>query len=332
MVCGKNLICGTSYFGVRNIRHVACDMQELKNAGFTHVLHTYSEEDLQYYRETMKEIIEISTDIGLTVYTNPWGVGRVFGGEAYSELTAKNQNLAQISADGTVQPAACPNRPEFKDFMLQWLDAIAETKAETVFWDEPHFFFAKGNLQNWACRCKHCQKEFAEKYGYEIPSVLTKDVLNFREEVLVQFLKEMTEAAKERGKRNTVCMLPPWFPAGIDDWNKIAKLPAVDEIASDPYQEKGDAPELVKKHYRETAERLVETANRFGKDSQMWIKCYSIENGREEDIAEAVNVSYKAGIRNIFSWSYKASEYLSWLRSDNPEKAWNTYLHALNKL
>ena len=118
----------------------------------------------------------------------------------------------------------------------------------------------------------------------------------------------------------------------IDDWNKIAKLPAVDEIASDPYQEKGDAPELVKKHYRETAERLVETANRFGKDSQMWIKCYSIENGREEDIAEAVNVSYKAGIRNIFSWSYKASEYLSWLRSDNPEKAWNTYLHALNKL
>ena len=61
MVCGKNLICGTSYFGVRNIRHVACDMQELKNAGFTHVLHTYSEEDLQYYRETMKEIIEIYT-------------------------------------------------------------------------------------------------------------------------------------------------------------------------------------------------------------------------------------------------------------------------------
>lgn len=326
------MIRGVSYFGVRNPRHVAEDMKALKQEGFTHVLHTYSEEDFQYYRDTMKEIIKISTDIGLKVYTNPWGVGRVFGGEAYSELTAKNPKTAQVCADGAQVAAICPTRNEFKEYLLQWLDALAETSAETIFWDEPHFFFTKGNLNNWACRCPHCQEKFKEIYGQEMPKILTPEVLAFRENALVQFLEEITTAAKERGKKNTVCLLPPWFPAGLDDWDKVAKLPAVDEIASDPYQEKGDPKELVKKHYKETAERLLQTAKKYNKQTQMWIKCYSIEANREQDIAEAVQVSYDAGIRNIFAWSYKASEYLSWLKSDNPEKAWNTYVKTIQAL
>lgn len=332
MVSHHSLKRGVSYFGVRNPKHVFQDMQDLKKSGFTHVLHTYSEEDLQYYRETMKEIIDISVDLGLSVYVNPWGVGRVFGGEAYSELVAKNPGTAQISADGTIQPAICPTSQVFIDYLMNWLDAIAETKAETIFWDEPHFYFAKGNLNNWACRCPNCQKLFKKAYGFQMPDNLTPEVLEFRETALVNFLHKMTLAAKERQKRNTVCMLPPWFPAGIDDWNKIASLPSVDEIASDPYQERNDSSALVLKHYKKTAERLMKTAKEFNKEAQMWVKCYLIEEGREQDVTDSVLVSYDAGIRNIFAWSYKASEYLSWLRSDNPEKAWLAYLESFKKL
>ena len=87
---------GISYFGVRNPKLAKYDFEIIAQAGFTHILQTYSEADLQYYPETMAELIDLSAQYGLKSYINPWGVGRVFGGEAYSELTGRNPEMAQI--------------------------------------------------------------------------------------------------------------------------------------------------------------------------------------------------------------------------------------------
>ena len=39
-----------AYFGSRIVRHVARDMEDLARRGFNAVLHTFSENDLAYYR------------------------------------------------------------------------------------------------------------------------------------------------------------------------------------------------------------------------------------------------------------------------------------------
>ena len=52
----------------------------------------------------------------------------------------------------------------------------------------------------------------------------------------------------------------------------------------------------------------------------MWVKAYQIEAGRENDLAIAIDESRAAGIKNIFAWSYRGTETLSWLKSDNPDK------------
>ena len=309
---------GVSYFGVRSPKHVLADMQDIKAAGFNAVLHTWSEEDEQYYYDTMKEIVDQSADLGLRVYVNPWGVGRVFGGEAYSELTARNHDLCQVALDGKPKVAACPNHPEFRAYMHKWIESVCATKVDTIFWDEPHFYFEKGGLSNWSCRCEKCRENFRAQFGYEMPAELTEDVLKFREDSLIDFLKEMTEDVHARGKRNCVCMLPPWFPAGLDDWGRVANLESVDEVASDPYWERGATEEWVREKYAETARKLTDVAAKFGKAVQMWIKAYQIEAGRENDLAIAVEESRKAGIDNIFAWSYRGTETLSWLKSDNP--------------
>ncbi|NET23830.1 MAG: hypothetical protein F6K07_33090, partial [Okeania sp. SIO1H5] len=106
---------GISYFGVRDVDHARKDMQEIANHGFTHVLHTLSEEDLQYHADSLREIVSISKDLGLGVYLNPWGVGRVFGGEAYSELAARNPQQAQIDNKGKPTVASCINHPMFQE-------------------------------------------------------------------------------------------------------------------------------------------------------------------------------------------------------------------------
>lgn len=319
---------GISYFGVRNPEWVRLDMQRIRDAGFSHVLHTWSEEDLHYYPDTMAEIIQLSKDIGLGVYVNPWGVGRVFGGEAYSELVARNPQMAQVGSDGKPRAASCPNHPEFRAYMDRWIKTACSSSVDTIFWDEPHFDFTKGNT-TWNCRCRICQSKFLARFGYALPETLTPEVLEFREDCLLDFLAEVTSKVHALGKRNSVCMLPPWFPGGLDDWSKVARLPHVHEIGSDPYWEKTTPLEEIGPTYRSVSQRTVQIAQEHGIDSQMWIKNYHIVAGTEQSVQIATEQAYEAGIRNIFAWSYLGSGYLSWLRSDHPELVWELQCQAL---
>jgi hypothetical protein len=323
---------GVSYFGVRNPKWVLEDMKEILACGYTHVLHTYSETDFSYYQETMEKIIQDSVDLGLKVYVNPWGIGRVFGGEAFSELVGKTPSMAQKTVDGAHKIAACPNQKAFRDYMHQWIEVVCKTSIETVFWDEPHFYFEKRNLENWACRCELCQSLFEKQYGYTMPQNLSHEVLEFRENSLLDFLKEMTYSVCQKGKRNSVCLLPYWFPAGIENWDKIAQIPYVDEISSDPYWEKTSSSEDAIKNYQYTSNKLFDLCQKYQKEAQIWIKNYHIVAGKENDIVNATKEAYLAGIRNIFAWSFRGSEYLSWLRSDNPELVWKTQCEALQNL
>ena len=53
--------------------------------------------------------------------------------------------------------------------MHKWIETVCATKVDTIFWDEPHFYFEKGGLQNWSCRCEKCREMFRAKFGYEMP-------------------------------------------------------------------------------------------------------------------------------------------------------------------
>src|SRR5690625_7294101 len=88
---------GTSYFGNRMIQHVKKDLEELKTKGFTDILHTVSENDLKFYRGTMKEIIQLSKSMGFTVTVSPWSIGLVFGGEAFSEFHIHYPEACQVT-------------------------------------------------------------------------------------------------------------------------------------------------------------------------------------------------------------------------------------------
>ena len=99
-------LAGCSYFGVRIVRHVARDMEALARRGFGGVLHTFSENDLAYYRDTMRAIFDVSHAVGLEVQANPWGFGRTFGGEAESRFVAFHPDECQVLDDGRRVAAA----------------------------------------------------------------------------------------------------------------------------------------------------------------------------------------------------------------------------------
>ncbi len=47
---------GVSYFSARTLRHVQADLRDIVEHGCTYVVHCFTETDLAYYRDAMREI------------------------------------------------------------------------------------------------------------------------------------------------------------------------------------------------------------------------------------------------------------------------------------
>jgi tRNA U38,U39,U40 pseudouridine synthase TruA len=43
-------------------------------------------------------------------------------------------------------------------------------------------------------------------------------------------------------------------------------------------------------------------------------------------------VAYKYGVKNIMAWSYLGTAYMSWGKSERPEKVWQELIKAFLKI
>ena len=315
---------GVSYYGNRIPRHVGTDMEEIARNHCTFVVHTLSENDLKYYHETMRQIVEISHQAGLEVYLDPWGVGRVFGGEAFSHFACEHLQARQILSDGSSAPAACFNHPAFGEFMHQWTRAAIEMGADVLFWDEPHFIkrVPKSEDELWACRCEACQQKFRQQFGHPLPLKFTEEVRRFRHESVVSFLQELCHLAKSQGRKNALCFLPNREDedSELALWTRLASIKDLDIMGTDPYwwSRKLD----VKAYVSKPAQKIAKMATEYGKEGQMWVQNFLITPETEEYVRTAIRTFYEAGIRNVAAWSYWGAGYMSSLCSENPERVW----------
>jgi hypothetical protein len=315
---------GISYYGNRILQHVAEDMEEIARNHCTYVVHTCSENDLQYYHNTIKEIVDISHQAGLEVWLDPWGVGRIFGGEAYSRFACEHLEARQILSDGTSAPAACFNQPAFRDYMRQWTQAALQMGADVLFWDEPHFIKrapqAAGDL--WACRCSACQERYQQQHGVPLPDRFTQEVHRFRHDSVIDFLREVTQMVKSAHRKNAICFLGEQEDKEkeLDFWSRVAEMDSVDIIGTDPYwwDKRMDVTLL----YEPSAKKIAHLARQHGKEGHMWVQNFMITPQTEDYIRIAIRATHRAGIRNIAAWSYWGAGYMAWLRSENPERVW----------
>src|SRR3989337_1448402 len=314
---------GASYFANRILRHVREDMKKMIDDGCNFVVHTMSEHDITYHSGTMVDIVKASHDVGLEVFLDPWGVGRVFG-------------------EGEIKVyKACLNSKTFRNKMTSWIELAAETGAEGVFWDEPHLFFGEftplfgGKKRDiWGCTCEVCKDIFKAEYGYEMPLDFTDDVKAFRQMTIVNFLEYLANEASKKGLKNSVCLFPTTDPRyGIYEWEKVAMIKSMDIFGSDPYwyAYKQDVTEFV----RNVSNEALALSKKYNKEPQIWIQGYRVPANREDEIVTAVNVAYDAGIRNIATWSFEGAGCMTYVRSERPDIVWqhvrNVYLKYKNK-
>jgi N-acetylmuramic acid 6-phosphate etherase len=312
---------GVSYFGVRIPRHARRDLADIAARGYTAVLHTFSENDLAYYRGTMAEIVTASHEFGLEVQMCPWGLGRTFGGEAESRWVTFHPEACQVLDDGRRVATACLNQPSYRAFCKEWADAALEAGADYVFWDEPHWTVPAhvgiDDPERWACCCERC-RELAG--GEPTP--------DFREGSLVDFLREMVAHVADRGGQNTICLLPLTDgPHGISDWDVVASLPGLNVLATDPYWKNFD--EEPGSFVGRFARLLGETATRHGVRPQLWLPSFGLTREDIPDLEAAVAATRTAGIDDVWTWGYEACAHMTLLATPDSPLVWEAVTRAL---
>jgi len=326
---------GTAYFGNRILRHAAADMKLLARQGFNTIIHTFSENDLRFMKQAVKEIVAASHDAGHEVYIDPWGVGQGFGGEAFS-LWAQMHPLdgCQMLNDGKPAAAACPNHAGFRAFIKEWIEAAAWTGADVAFWDEPHFYLSNwmiGRPNTWGCLCGDCRRLFAEKYNKPMPTEETEEVKAFKSACLLDFLKFCVREAHRAGLRNALCVLPYDSPdTAKKKWLPFARIPHLDVFGTDPYWIFAKAPVESVGDYAAAVREVCDKVG--GRDPQIWIQGFRIPAGREAETGRAVELAAAAGVNNIAVWGVDACKHLSWIRPDDPDKVWRTIVRAMRKV
>jgi hypothetical protein len=312
-------------------------MKSLAGWGFTTVIHTMSEFDLEFYSPgTMKDIVSCSRDAGLKVLLDPWGLGNTFGGEAYSARTSKHPEAWQVDSTGKKIPALCFSHKAFGSLVDEWLDTALSLGADGIFWDEPHFRSSSNDASSpsypdapsWSCRCKTCRNRFFEKYGKSMPNTETSEVAEFRTEIVAGFPAPFLERAHSAGKTNTVCLLPfEDFRGGVSNWENITSLKGVDTIASDPYwhafgMKKKDILPVVTK-------RLKQLADTRQLEPQVWFQAFRLPAGAESEIIAGIEETLANGIGNIAFWGFEACAHMDGLSCEFPGEVWSAITDLL---
>jgi N-acetylmuramic acid 6-phosphate etherase len=321
---------GVSYFGVRILRHVRRDLADIAARGYTSVLHTFSENDLAYYRGTMAEIVAASHDVGLEVQMCPWGLGRTFGGEAESRWVTMHPEACQVLDDGRRVATGCLNQPAYRAFCREWADAALECGTDYVFWDEPHWTVPEHvgipDPERWACCCDVCR----DMFGGDMSAGLTPELERFRENSLTGFLRDMTAHVAARGGRNTICLLPLTEGShGIKDWDAVAALPGLDVFATDPYWKNFD--EEPGAFVGRFAKLLSDTAARHGVRPQLWVPSFGLTQEDIPDLEAAIEATRAAGIEDIWTWGYEACGHMTRLATPDAPIVWEAVTRALTR-
>ena len=317
------MITGASYFGNRMLKYYLQDLKDLKAHHCNSILHCFSENDYFFYKDSMKEFVHASHEEGLEVYVDPWGVGGVFGGEADWRWLNKNLDATQVRKDGKLLGIACPNQPKFRAFLKEWAAAAIEIGGDVLFWDEPHFYLPGWNgepAEMWGCRCPVCQDLFQQQFGHAMPTEKTDEVLRFQEVQLYDFLQDMCKTVKAINPkvRNCICLLP--YRDTVKAWGKFTSMPELDIIGTDPYWAWGGDPGEMVQYF---SQRIMDCAKEFKKEGQIWIQAFRIPEGKEQDVATAIDVAYDCGIRNLYAWAFPACGHMSHLRCGDSQKVWD---------
>lgn len=325
---------GVSYYGISYPEHAEKDFKEMIDHHCNAVILALSEFDIDFWFPNIVKVAKVARGLGLKVYLDTWGIGKWFGGEPPSIFLTNNPGNRQVSAvTNEALPAVCFNTRAFREYFYRICEKLAtEVEADGFFWDEPHYALPKsyasitgGAGDDWSCRCPVCQRDFENQYGYEMPRILTKEVISFRENNALEILEVASRKIKAiRPTSKITCCVHATINSyyvkenrGYDEWDKVCKVEAFDVFSTTIISYK-----LPRSFFRSITQQTVDVAKKYGKVSQRWLMGYYQEPESMEEIREIVHLYADMGVESLFAWTYRGGDGTV-LAAPNALKMWD---------
>jgi hypothetical protein len=141
---------GVSYFSSRDLKHVRADLREMIDHGCTYVVHCFTETDLAFARDTMRDVVAATHDAGLEAWLDPWGLCGIFSGETFTKFPLDQPETWQVLSDGRRVPAACPNHLETRS-PRRVGRCLPYIGGDVLFWTSRHVRSGAATSSAWAC-------------------------------------------------------------------------------------------------------------------------------------------------------------------------------------
>jgi len=319
---------GISYYGSHFPEDIERNLEEIKKAGCNYIVFAASEFEMGFYYPSSKKLVEIVHKKGLKVFLDLWAHGRAFGGEGASFFLMYNQDVSQISNKNKIIPRACFNNEKFRKFIEASIKKGMALGIDGFFWDEPHFQVFQ-NKEEFTCFCNSCKKKFKKQYNKDIPNTLTEEFKEFKENSILEFLKEYSELIKKTNKNVliSICVFPQNKDESVS-WNKICSIKEIDIFGSNPYWLRR---EKNVNYVRNVTKQVVSITKKYKKMSEIWIQLYKIPKGKEEEISKAIKLVYKEHPDYISAWTFRAGAE-STLQCDDWKKCWSKLNESYKKI
>ena len=186
----NRLKTGIAYF-VRNRDHkrVEQDLLDIKNRGCTYVVHFMTEFDTVFFPESVKEICQVTRDLGLEVHLDPWGLG--VSSALSTLLSLDRPEECQMLSDGSPLMQACPT-VKCLSSILDGGSTKPRSQSTVHIRDEPHLFFdnnTKAQLPDGPAGAQDVRSSSA-MYGHTMPVEPHLTYTNFAKKPSTGFLTE----------------------------------------------------------------------------------------------------------------------------------------------
>ncbi|MEJ6951864.1 hypothetical protein [Natronospora cellulosivora (SeqCode)] len=313
---------GYSYHGNTFFDHFKRDVEEMKKAGASYLVQTFSENNMEYNFDNFYNMNNYAQEMGLEVHMDPWSLAGIFGGEAYSRFLLENPQVWQRNNQGEKLPLACLNHPDTVDFVRKWIDIVSQLSVDYIFWDEPHFFIqVDPESPIWGCRCPVCQEKFFSENGYEIPEKKSNQIEQFKKDSIKSFLQEMITFSTKKEIKNGLCVLPPARDEDFSEyWRGLIRDLKLDYFGTDPYWLGW------KRSIEEMLVPLTITVTRlcqeFKIDSQIWLQGFKINDSKIDEWEKGIDTIIASKPDYLGVWSYRCCNSLSYLDYNNSNKLW----------
>lgn len=288
------------------------DMIEISRCSDGIVFPVYESEILaDAYPEEMKRGFEFVRAQGKAVVVS-FALGNVFARFWPSEFAQSHWDTWVEKPDGSKLPRCCVNNPVFRKFTHDFLESfLSKYPVDAVFLDEPSVVI---------CSCRYCREKYLEQNGVGMPVDKDENMTEFCQTSTTDYLSSICSIAKSHALR-TFCCLIPWC-VDFRFAQSVGRLENLDVFGIDPYWWwPGNQKDLA--WFADTVHAFRACVSR-GQSYMVWIQNFCLPQGREMEVAEAVELAVHDKVDILGAMYY-------WRGLANPRLAWEYTAKALSR-